>query len=148
MAVRVRSTMRRRSRDPDSSDLTSGRLYSNMSVINQTAGVLLADISGQTLTIGGTGGLTNNGTMQANAGATLSATQGFTNFSGGTLTGGTYNMYSGTIQIAALGSTGGEIATNAANIRLNGEAAILSDAAGLNALSSLSTNADGASLDG
>ena len=123
-----------------------GALYSSIGVVNQAAGVLLADISGQTLTVAGTGGLTNDGVMQADAGATLNATQGFTNFAAGTLTGGTYNMYSGVIQINAFGVTGGEITTNAANIRLNGATALLSDGAGLNALSTLSTNVGGANL--
>ena len=117
-----------------------GSLYSSIAVVNGASGTLLANSPGNTLTIQGTGGLTNNGVMQANAGSTLQATQGFTNFSAGTLTGGTYNMINGTIQINALGTTGGEIATNAATILLSGVSSNFEDASGLNALSNLSNN--------
>jgi len=42
----------------------------------------------------------------------------FTNFSGTTLKGGTYNV-SGTLQIYNLGTAGGEIVTNDANLILS-----------------------------
>ncbi len=117
----------------------------SLNVINGAGGKLLANVAGQTLTVNGTGGLTNNGTMQANAGSTLLVTQGFTNFSAGTLTGGTYNVYgtgssAGTIQIDALGTAGGEIVTNNATIVLNGPNSDFVDDDGHNALSALAGN--------
>lgn len=77
-------------------------------------------------------------------GSTLHVTDGstLTNFSTGTLTGGTYRA-NGTIQIDSLGATGGEIVTNNASIILDGlggGAALISDLAGKNALSNLATN--------
>ena len=118
---------------------------SDLKVINSAGGTLLANVAGQTLSVDGTGGLTNNGTMQANAGSTLLVTQGFTNFSGGTLTGGSYNVYgtgssAGTIQINALGSTGGEIVTNDATILLDGLNSNFFDGGGQDALSALADN--------
>jgi filamentous hemagglutinin len=118
---------------------------SDLKVINGAGGTLLANVAGQTLSVTGTGGLTNNGTMQANAGSTLLVTQSFTNFSGGTLTGGTYNVYgtgssAGTIQIDALGTGGGEITTNDASITLDGVNSNFLDGGGLNALSALADN--------
>jgi len=106
-------------------------------------GTLLANVTGQTMLVNGSGSLTNNGTFEVTAGSTLHTQNGaFTNFSGSTLTGGTYDA-NGTIQIDQLGSTGGEIVTNAANIILDGSssgAALISDSAGKNALSNLATN--------
>ncbi len=64
----------------------------------------------------------------------------FTNFASNTLTGGSYNV-SGNLEIDQLGSTGGEIKTNAANITLNGATSSFVDSAGKDALSSLNTNA-------
>ncbi len=114
-----------------------------LTVVNGASGTLLANVSGQTLLVNGSGSLTNNGTFEATAGSTLHTTGGtFTNFSGTTLTGGTYDA-NGTIEIDELGSTGGEIVTNNANIILNGAssgAAAILDSAGKNALSALATN--------
>jgi len=64
----------------------------------------------------------------------------FTNFSGSTLTGGTYSI-GGTLEIDQLGSTGGEIVTNAANIVLNGAGSSFVDGGSHNALSGFATNA-------
>jgi hypothetical protein len=92
------------------------------------------------------GTVTNNGTMQADAGNTLQTYQGtLTNFSGNTLTGGTYNVYGtlanpGTLQIGGLGTTGGEIVNNAATILLDGPNSNFFDQAGLDALSNFSNN--------
>jgi hypothetical protein len=80
------------------------------------------------------GGLTNSGTLMHVSGGT------FSNFSGSTLTGGTYNT-AGTLKIDQLGSTGGEIVTNAANIVLNGADSSFVDSASKDALSSFATNA-------
>ncbi len=111
---------------------------------NDTAGTVLADNG--LLQINGGGIVTNNGTFQANAGSTLHVgNDAFTNFSGNTLTGGTYIANgtvsnAGTIQIDALGSTSGEIVTNAAKIILNGPTSNFVDAAGLDALNQLANN--------
>jgi hypothetical protein len=103
---------------------------------NQTAGMII-----QT-----SGSFTNNGTLAVASGDLMHILGGaFTNFSGGALTGGTYNT-SGTLEIDQLGSAGGEIATNAANITLQGAAANIVDAAGKGALTSIATNATAGSL--
>jgi len=87
------------------------------------------------------GAFTNNGTLTVSSGDLMHILGGtFTNFSSGTLTGGTYNT-SGTLEIDQLGSNGGEIATNAAKIFLNGTGSKIVDAAGKSALANISTNA-------
>src|SRR5207253_9466608 len=60
--------------------------YDSLSVINGAAGIIQADVSGQTLHLNGSGTFTNNGLMLATNGATMyfSGTGTFTN-SGGTL---------------------------------------------------------------
>ena len=62
-----------------------------------------------------------------------------TNLSGTTLTGGTYNVYSGTMQLP------GNVNTNAATILLDGSSAIphLNNGGGTNALVNFATNASG-----
>ena len=105
----------------------------NSGTINadQTAGMII-----QT-----SGAFTNNGTLTVGSGDLMHILGGtFSNFSGGTLTGGTYNT-SGTLEIDQLGSTGGEIVTNAAKIFLTGSGSKIVDAAGKNALANISTNA-------
>jgi len=117
-----------------------------LSVLNDAAGTILANAFGQNLYVNGGGTVTNNGTYQANAGSALVLQNvAFTNFSGNTLTGGTYNVYGtlaspGTLQINALGGTGGEIVNNAATILLNGPNSNFVDAAGLDTLSNFSNN--------
>jgi hypothetical protein len=84
--------------------------------------------------------LTNSGTLKVGSGALLQVTSGpFKNFSGTTLTGGNYNA-SGTLEIDELGTTGGEIVTNAAGITLNGAAAKFVDASGKSVLTKLASN--------
>jgi hypothetical protein len=86
-------------------------------------------------------GFINNGTLKVASGSFMHVLGGpFTNFAGTTLTGGTYNV-TGTLEIDELGSTGGEIVSNAANIILNTPASSFVDAAGKNALSNLAVNA-------
>jgi len=103
-------------------------------------GTILANAS-HALSIQPGGSVTNNGTLQVASGSLMHVFGGsFTNFSGSTLTGGTYNI-SGKLEIDQLGSTGGEIVTNAASIILNGAASSFVDAAGNNALSKFATNA-------
>jgi fibronectin-binding autotransporter adhesin len=92
------------------------------------------------LTLNGSGGITNTGVLEA-AGGLLHVTGGpFTNFSGSTLTGGTYSA-STTLEIDELGSSGGEITTNAANIILSGPASAFIDAGGRDVTTRLATNA-------
>jgi hypothetical protein len=118
----------------------------SLTLVNQAGGTLFANAPGQTLLINGTGSITNNGTMEVGAGSGLLVENGpFTNFSGATLTGGTYNV-GGTLEINELGSSGGEIVTNAAHIILNGPSSSFIDAGGLNALSKLNANATGSSF--
>src|SRR5215469_15316182 len=113
----------------------------SLSLINNSGGTIFANVSGQTLLLNGSGKITNNGTFKVASGATLHVQNGpFTNFAGTTLTGGTYNT-AGTLQIDELGSNGGEIVTNAANIILSGTSSMFVDAAGNNALSAFNTNA-------
>jgi fibronectin-binding autotransporter adhesin len=95
-----------------------------------------------------TNAFTNNGTLQVSSGSLLHVEGGiFTNFNPitKTLTGGTYNT-SGTLEIDNLGSAGGEIVTNAANIVLNGSSSTFVDSGSKNVLSNLATNAPGSSF--
>ncbi len=114
-----------------------------LTFVNGASGSVFASVPDATLLLNGSGSQTNNGTYEAVAGALLESEGGtFTNFSGTTLTGGTYDA-NGTIQIDQLGSAGGEIVTNDANIILDGSnsgAATVEDDAGKNALSALATN--------
>src|SRR5215472_9842596 len=73
-----------------------------LAFVNGSAGTLLANASGQSLTVGGGGGaVTNNGTFAASNGGTLTATVPFTNT-------GTVHAISGTINANAgfTGTTG------------------------------------------
>ena len=109
-----------------------------MTLVN--SGTITANQS-TALLIDTSGSFTNNGKLVVNSGDLLHVLGGsFKNFSGSTLTGGTYNT-SGTLEIDQLGSSGGEIVTNAASIILNGAASSLVDAAGKNALATFGTNA-------
>jgi fibronectin-binding autotransporter adhesin len=118
-----------------------------LSLLNDTGGTVLANAAGQTLSITGATTVTNDGTFQANSGSGLlvGSVTSFTNFSGNTLTGGSYNVYGtlanpGTLQINPLGTTGGEIVNNAATILLNGPNSNFYDASSLDALSNFSNN--------
>jgi hypothetical protein len=118
-----------------------------LTVVNGAAGTIYANgPSGTALVLNGGGGLTNAGTLAVSSGDLLHVTSGpFTNFSGTTLTGGTYNV-SGTFEIDELGSAGGEIVTDAANIILNGSSASFIDDGGHSALSKLATIAASSSF--
>jgi hypothetical protein len=109
-------------------------------LVNSAAGTLSSDATGgSTLTLNGSGAFTNSGTLQVGSGDSLVVNTGaFTNFSESTLTGGTYSV-SGTLKIDNLGSTGGEIVTDAANIILNGASSSFLDGGSNNALSNLAT---------
>ena len=96
---------------------------------NQSAGMVIQ----------ASGGLTNTGTLQVAVGDTMHVFGGkFTNFSGSTLTGGSY-VVAGTLEIDQFGTTGGEIVTDAANITLNGNSAKFVDAAGKDVTTNLAT---------
>jgi fibronectin-binding autotransporter adhesin len=119
-----------------------------LTVVNGVDGTILANAAGQTLLINGSGGLTNNGALQVAAGSTMHVTSPFTNFSGNTLTGGIYAVNGtvpnpGTLQIDALGTTGGEIVNNASTIVLNGPTAEITDKSNLNALANFQDNLAG-----
>ena len=113
-----------------------GALYSNGNVVNQ--GAIIANGNGGTLTVANTGGLSNSGTLQANAGSTLAVTAPLSNLAGNTLTGGVYSANGGTLQVQ-----NASITTNAAEIDLAGSAAKFTDQNGTNALANFTNNAGG-----
>ena len=76
----------------------------------------------------------NSGTVNVLEG-TLDLRSGFSNFSGGTLTGGTYNV-AGIFKFA-----GADIVTNAATIVLDGAAAQIVNQSSANALTNFAANA-------
>jgi hypothetical protein len=98
---------------------------------NGSAGILL-DTNGT--------GLTNNGTLQAGSGDLLHVEGGpFSNYSSGTLSGGTY-ISAGTLEIDEIGTTGGEITTlHGANVTLNGASASFIDGGGHSVINNLNT---------
>ena len=131
-----------------------GIIYGNGATI-LNGGTILANSTGSPLITSLTidyATLTNNGTMQADAGNLLHMFQGnLTNFSGNTLTGGAYNIYGttsnpGTMQVDSLGTTGGEIINNAATIYLNGPNSDFVDQASKDALSNFSNNTSAGSF--
>lgn len=112
----------------------NGGLGTGNSVTNQ--GSIFANVV-TPLTIGvSTGSFTNTGTLKVKKGSAMYITGGgFSNFSGSTLTGGTY-MVSGT-----LGFDGANILSNAASITLTGASAqIVNDLNSANALANFATN--------
>ncbi len=78
---------------------------------------------------------TNNGTLGVGAGSAFTINGSLTNFSGGTLTGGTY-LIGGTFQF-----NNAAITTNAATIVLDGTAATIVDQTAADALAGFATNA-------
>jgi hypothetical protein len=80
-------------------------------------GTVSANISSQTLSFTSSDTFNNQGTFEARNGGTLLLPAGptYTNYSGTTLTGGTWQVFGGSITIAGSG-----IATDAANIILDG----------------------------
>jgi hypothetical protein len=118
-----------------------------LSIDNQLSGTIMANTPGDILYINGGGTLSNAGTLKATDGGRLVVYNvSFPNFSGTTLTGGTYvvNGTNGasTLQIYPLGYGGGEIQTSDATITLIGQNADVKfvDAGGHNALSNLDNN--------
>jgi hypothetical protein len=102
----------------NSSTIQGSGTISNLGITN--AGTLTANQSAALVILPTTAGLDNTGTINVAAGDTMQigtpAGGALTNFSGTTLTGGTYNV-TGTLQFGASGTT---IATNAASITLSG----------------------------
>jgi hypothetical protein len=87
-------------------------------------------------------GLTNTGTLRAAAGSTLTVTDGLTNFSGSTLSGGTYEVYGTAGQAGTMRLANANIVTNAATILLDGpNSNLLRHDTGTNALANFATNA-------
>ena len=94
--------------------------YGSLSVINGAAGIIQADVSGQTLELDGSGTFINNGLFVARNGGTLLRSSGtFTNFSGTTLTGGTYLALDSTLNLNI-----GPVVFNAATVILSGPSSI------------------------
>jgi len=128
----------------------AGIVFGLTTVANK--GTIDANASGGTLLLAAN--TTNTGTLAASNGGTLHLNANLSNFSGTTLTGGTYvvNGQSGatsTLQLDSLGnSASGEIVNNAAKIVLNGPTAntLLTDAGGNNALAPLANNLAAGSL--
>jgi RHS repeat-associated protein len=106
-----------------------------------TSGVTVHGLTGFVGSSGG-GLVTNNGAIAADGGGTITV-QNDTNFAGGTLTGGTWQV-SGT---STLDLVGASISTNAANILLDGPSSHLTqNSAGAGALTNLAANAAGGSF--
>ena len=130
----------------DESTVTVGGLF-----LNDVGGTVTLTGGGNSLT--GTGGLTNNGSLNVAAGDTADFRQGgalstgfdtFTNLSNGTLTGGSYDI-GGTFNYdASMGTGGGAIlAMQNTSITLEGTGQILyGPGAGLDALASLGSLTD------
>jgi hypothetical protein len=114
-------------------------VIANVGVVN--SGTILANQSTPLVIAPSALGLNNKGTLSANAGSTLQITGtnggSLLNFSGTTLTGGTY-VAGGTLQF---GGSGTSIVTNAANITLSGSSSQIIDLSGGNVLANFAANA-------
>jgi len=110
---------------------------SNLGIVN--TGTISADQSTALLVLPSSAGINNQGTLSVSTGDTMevgtSAGGALLNFSGTTLTGGTYNI-SGILEF---GKSGTSVVTDAANISLTGSAAEIEDFAGQNVLTDLAT---------
>ena len=124
----------------NSSTIKGSGTISNLGITN--AGLLFANQAAPLIILPTSAGLSNTGTLEVGAGDTMvigtSAGGALTNFSSvnNTLTGGIYNL-TGTLQFGASGTT---IATNAANITLNGTGQML-DFGSNNILAGFNNNA-------
>jgi hypothetical protein len=117
---------------------------SNMAIVN--TGTLNANQSTPLIVLPAAGGLNNKGTVNISTGDTMqigtSAGGALTNFSGTTLTGGTYTV-GGTLQFGASGTS---IVTDAANITLTGASSQIIDFSNNNVLTNLATITSGSSF--
>jgi hypothetical protein len=116
----------------------------NMGIVN--TGTIAANQSTPLLILPSSLGLNNKGTLSISPGDTMrigtSSGGALTNFSGTTLTGGTYSV-GGTLQFGASGTS---IVTDAAKISLTGPGAQIIDFGGSNVLKNLATIASGGSF--
>jgi hypothetical protein len=114
--------------------------FADGSVVNQ--GQILADNAG-TLTVNGVS-VTDTGTFLASNGATLTVPSGVTNFSGSTLSGGTWQVYANsTLRVIEPSS----VVTNAGSILLDGIGAnFYRDSGTTSALTGLAANTAAGSL--
>ena len=107
----------------------------NSGTIGVTAGSFAITQSGTTPTF------SNSGTLSVGTGVTFTISGGaFTNFSSGTLTGGTYDLR-GTFKFP-----GADVVTNAATVVLDGTSAQIVDQANTDALRNFTTNTTAGSL--
>jgi hypothetical protein len=124
----------------NASTIQGSGTISTLGITNSATGILTANQSAALVILPTATGLTNNGTLGVATGDTMkigtSAGGALKNFSGTTLTGGTYNV-GGTLQFGASGTT---IATNAAKITLSGAGQML-DFGSHNILAGFTTNA-------
>src|SRR5262249_42570484 len=115
------------------------------SIVDQTGANALANLAtnaaGATFALGAqrsfatAGNFTNNGVLDVAAGDKFTVNGNLTNFTGTTLTGGTYNL-SGTLQF-----NNANIVTNAAAITLSGAGSKFVNQSGTNALLKFAINA-------
>jgi len=114
-------------------------LLTNLATITSTGGFTLGASWGAFTT---TGNFTNSGLLSVGAGDKfiVNLADHLTNFSGTTLTGGTYKV-TGTLQFA-----GANIVTNAASITLTGANSKISGTGGANGLANFAVNSTGASF--
>jgi hypothetical protein len=117
---------------------------SNLGIVN--TGTIAANQSTPLIILPSSAGLNNQGTLSVSTGDTMkigtSAGGALLNFSGTTLTGGTYAV-SGTLQF---GASGTNVVTDAANISLTGGGAAIIDFGGHNVLTKLATITSAGSL--
>ncbi len=115
-----------------------------MAIVND--GTIAANQSTGLIILPSSGGLTNKGILSVSTGDTMeigtSAGGALVNFSGTTLTGGTYDV-TGTLEFGASGTS---LVTNDASITLTGKSAEIEDFAGQNILTDFATNATGGSF--
>jgi hypothetical protein len=109
-----------------------------MGLVNNTGKSIIANQSTPLIIDTSSKGFNNKGTLSVSAGDTLEIMGPFTNFSAGTLTGGTYTV-TGILDLPS----GDSITSNAATITLTGAAAEIKNPAGSgsNALGALASNA-------
>jgi hypothetical protein len=118
--------------------IQNGRNFTTAGDFNN-AGTLVVGAN-STFTVPAANTYTQSGTLTVLANGTMNVLGNFANFSGGTLTGGTY-LIGGTLQLANVAIT-----TNAATIALDGSASRIIDQSSNDALLNLAANAGSFSL--
>jgi protein involved in polysaccharide export with SLBB domain len=120
-------------------DFSGNNVLKNLAVITSAGSFTLGASYGNFTT---TGNFTNNGILTVGAGDkfVVNLANSLTNFSGTTLTGGTYKI-TGNFQFK-----GANIVTNAASITLTGANSKITGTANANGLTNFATNAAGASF--